>query len=391
MGRSAGVVLSGAMVWMGAAILVAQPVFAAEPAPARITATTPAGLLIMPELYFSASDGLDTEIQLSNTASEPVNVRCYLVNANSHCSNIPDRVCGSSEDCEGGFCLPGWVETDFRFTLTRNQPIFWRVSAGLANFPIDGFEHTTQDGQINSDSSIPPAPENPFVGELKCFEVDDADNPVARNDLIATVSIIDLNAGPNQASMYNAVGLQATQFNDGNDTLCIGGAEPTEECPEPEYAGCPNVLILDHFFEGAPDPVNGAFITTTLYLVPCSEDFLNQSTVKSTLQFLVFNEYEQRFSVSQRVNCYAVLDLADIDTRGGADDDEFSIFSVLVQGTLTGQTRIRPVQGSETTVGHGFVGVAEQFFDRGDTGIAAYQLDHAGTRTQGDIIRAPRE
>jgi len=377
---------------------------------ADVSTTNPAGLVVFPGIFVFQT--VDTEIQLSNTSPDPIHVRCYLVNANAHCSNSPTTVCDdtSGRGCEGGFCLPGWTETDFRFTLTKFQPIVWRISQGLPFFPIDGLNHTTQDGQYNADSSIPPAPEFPFQGELKCFQVNENEEPVARNDLKGEATLVIFDEGEVDAAEYNAVGIQATDFNDGNDTLCLGGTEPTEECPQPEYNGCPAVLILDHFFDFAPEPVNGDFVVTFLNLVPCSEDFLTQTNVKTTLQFLVFNEFEQRFSTSRRVDCFFFTQLADIDTRpegfegggnavrafsgkGAPSDDDTSIFSVFVEGTLTGQTRIRPVQTGETNVGHGQVGMALEFQIARDVGqyTSAFQLDQAGTRTQGDIIRAPRQ
>src|SRR5262249_53004464 len=161
---------------------------------------------------------------------------------------------------------------------------------------------------------------------------------------------------------------------------------------------------LDHFFDDAPDPVDGNRIRTIIDLVPCSEDFLNQSTVKTTVQFLVFNEFEQRFSTSRRVNCFFFTELSNIDTRDlpsaaalanrgaqAVSDDQFSIFNIDVEGTLTGQTRIRPVQGTETNVGHGMIGVAFEVHEGKGTYTAAFQLDQAGLRDQGDIIRAPRQ
>jgi hypothetical protein len=373
---------------LAASLCVAGLVLASA-ARADVSSTHPAGLIIFPKVVVF-NEGPDTEIQISNTSGDPVHVRCYLVNATPHCSNEPTRACQTSEGCGGGICLPGWTETDFRFTLTKFQPIVWRLSQGLASFPIDGINHTTQDGQFNSDSNIPPAPEIPFVGELKCFQVDEAENPVARNDLKGEATMVTVDGRELDARQYNAVGIQATDVNDGNDTLCLGGTEPTEECPEPEYNGCPNVLILDHLFDDL-DPPFGERVLTVLNLVPCSEDFLNQSTAKTTLQFLVFNEFEQRFSTSRRVNCLFETTLSDIDTRFGQDDDSFSIWNVAIEGTLSGQTRIRPVQTDETNVGHGFVGFAEEYHNDGQTYSAAFQLHFAGLRSQGDIIRAPRE
>jgi hypothetical protein len=359
---------------------------------AEFTSDNPAGLLVYPKLLVDDSRGIDTILQLTNTSSDATRVRCYLVNANSHCSNDPTSTCTSNSDCASGaaLCLPGWQETDFRFTLTRNQPIVWKLSDGLLRFPLDGLTHITQDGSFNSDSSIPPAPENPFIGEMKCFEVDENDDPTTRNDLKGEVTIVRSTSDDIDARKYNAVGMKSTGVNDGNDTLCIGGTRSTDDCPEPEYNGCPNVLILDHFFDNAVDPQDGHTITTDLTLVPCSEDFLTQTTFKTTVQFLVFNEFEQRLSTSRRITCFEEIQLSDIDTRppDQAMDNASSIFNIAVNGTLSGQTRIRGVQTNETSIGHGLVGVAEEFHG---SRSAAFNLHYAGIRDQGDVIRGPRE
>lgn len=368
---------------------------------AAVTTTNPAGLLIFPKLLVSGETGADTIIQLSNTSADLIRVRCYLVNANSHCSNDPTEVCSNDDDCGGGFCLAGWNETDFRFTLTKFQPIAWRLSDGLQNFPLDGLNGgVAQDGQFNVDSNIPPAPEDPFTGELKCFQVDENDNPVARNDIKGEATVFRNDDPVFDVAKYNAVGLKSTDVNDGNDTLCLGGTEATEDCPEPEYAGCPNVLILNHFFDNAPDPLTGFVSITHLTLVPCSEDFLTQTTFKITVQMLIFNEFEQRLSTSRRINCLEEFLLSDIDTRDTPDDNASSIFNIAVQGTLAGQTRLRSVQTSDTTHGTGIVGVAKEDyftpFAPGDpfgdfVASDAYNIHEAGVRTQGDVIRAPRE
>ena len=263
-------------------------VLLAGAAEAAVTSTNPAGLVIFPKLLVDGSIEQDTIIQLTNTSDQLVRVRCYMVNANSHCSNDGTEVCSESADCCptddptcGAFCLPGWVETDFQFTLTRFQPIAWRVGEGLQTFPLDGITGITQDGQFNEDSNIPPAPEDPFLGELKCFQVDEGNNPVARNDLKGEATIFIDDEEVFDVNKYNGIGLKSTDTNDGNDVLCLGGTEPTEVCPVPEYAGCPNVVIVNHFFDNAPEAVNGNFVTTRLTLVPCSEDFLFQSTSRS--------------------------------------------------------------------------------------------------------------
>ncbi|GIW40534.1 MAG: hypothetical protein KatS3mg076_1111 [Candidatus Binatia bacterium] len=358
---------------------------------AGLSATKPAGLLVFPKLVVTENE--DTLIQVSNTADEPVHVRCYLVNANAHCSNNPQQVCSSSEECGGGICIPGWSETDFRFTLTRRQPIVWRLSEGLPGnqFPLDGIFNIGPGGQFNQDSNIPPAPEFPFQGEMKCFQVDENDNPVARNDLKGEVTLVVTTGAPPvlvDVAKYNAIGLGSLGVNDGNDTLCLGGNGPTPDCPEAEYDGCPNILIVDHFFDGAPDPQSGTAISSNLTLVPCSQDFLTQSVFKTTVQFLVFNEFEQRLSTSIRIQCFDSRPLSDIDTRAGTSDDFASIFNIAVQGTLAGQSRLRAVQTSETDKGHGILAVLRE--SHGTTS-AAVNVHFAGIRDQGDVIRAPRQ
>ena len=106
-----------------------------------------AGILVFPKLIFDSTGRFvpalgqddpaptDTEIQLTNVSNQSVNVRCFYVNANSHCSNSPENVCFTNADCQqfgrGGLCFDGWIETDFEFRLTPRQPIVWRISEGL--------------------------------------------------------------------------------------------------------------------------------------------------------------------------------------------------------------------------------------------------------------------
>jgi hypothetical protein len=164
-----------------------------------------------------------------------------------------------------------------------------------------------------------------------------------------------------------------------------------------QYAPCPNVLILNHFFERASTPL-GAFVQTELTLVPCSEDlsasfdnFLVDGPPTVTAQMLVYNEFEQRFSTSARVQCYRSTTLSDIDTRLGGADDAFSIFAAGVQGTLVGQTRIRGVRGPETGSGYGLIGVAMESYSAA-IGAPADAMDafnvHAdiGFREEGDAV-----
>jgi hypothetical protein len=373
---------------------------------------------------------VNTIIQLSNTAPHQIAARCFLVNANSHCSNAGAQgggftaplVCEENSDCNGGEtigavtggrCIAGWSETDFRFQLTARQPIVWVLSDGLASFPLNGLTRVGPvdndpllppelQGQpaINADSRILPAPEIPFRGELKCVQVDLANEQPTQGtdsennfggDLKGEATIVRTNG---DARTYNAIGIQALQdANDGDDVLVLGQ----------EYSGCPNVLILDHFFDDVIDPVTDSqSIRTVLTLVPCSENFLIQDggSVSTVAQMLVFNEFEQRFSLSKSIRCYDSTFLSDLASGPGRGDDSRSIFNAAVAGTLTGQTRIRGVDGGSETRGDGLLGVAEEFHEPRMTLLtgggairspaaarsAAFNLHFTGERSRPDFM-----
>lgn len=245
------------------------------------------------------------------------------------------------------------MEVDFEFTLTPMQPMFWKLSTG--DFQLPCAEKPCEGGlQIGS---IPAANEDPFQGELKCIQVSENNEPIDRNDLkgeatIVTVSSAGAGPGPAlDARAYNGVGIQAIPGAvNADNTLRLGE----------EYNGCPNILILDHFFEDAVEPLNGDYVKTHLTLVPCSENFELQELAlfDTTVQYLVFNEFEQRFSTSNSVNCFREIVISNIDTN----DNTRSIFSAGVAGTLTGQTRIRGVV-NENLEGGGntLLGIAEEF------------------------------
>ena len=334
---------------------------------------------------------VDTLVQISNTSNAPVQLHCFYINANSHCSISglvcdPNRVnpCPEAADV----CLPGWIETDFEVFLTAQQPLAWRASQGMAGkkVPLDGLSISGPGGQSNVGTAVPPVPaedawigtDQPgtaFTGELKCVVVDSQGQAVPRNVVkgeatIETVAAFtgisdDVDTAPStggpglnvhvqagsatqndatgavglfqfqlpSVEKYNAVGIQAIDGDANHDNVLELGGDANE------YNGCANVLIVDHFFDFAGNPVTGTHVVSDLTLVPCSQDLLNQNPGQTTAQYLVFNEFEQRFSTSAPVNCFFEKPLSLIDTH----DPTRSIFSVYVSGTLTGQTRIRGV------------------------------------------------
>jgi hypothetical protein len=376
---------------------------------ADVASDQPATILIFPKLVVDTSAQLgpatDSEVQITNTSNAVVAARCFLINATSFCSNspinspiacTPETEASANPRCTGGTCVPQWTENDFRMTLTKRQPVSWKVSEGrLSDFPL------------SASSSIPAAQSDPFIGELRCVEVDPTTfaptsgfNPANNfaGDLKGEATIVSTGTedsdglGKIDARKYNGIGIQSTEaVNDGNNTLLIGGANA-------EYSGCPNVLIVDHFFDDANVQSTGGFsgtVQTDLTITPCGADLEQQIPNTVTLQFLVFNEFEQRFSTSTRITCSKEVQLSNIDTRPTASDDSASIFNVNVQGTFAGQTRIRPVADSANGIGDTVLAVAEEFWSctSGPDGRCsdASNVHVQGTRDLGDVMILPSD
>jgi hypothetical protein len=303
--------------------------------------------------------GIDTIVQLTNTSEFLTKVLCFYTNANGHCSNAEDVICTDAnfrQVCPlGGLCVPGWQETDFHLTLTKRQPISWSVNSGAQELPLD-----TMPGQNsqNNEGSIPPVTETPFTGELFCVQLTtDTEVPTDRNDLKGEASVVKTIVDAIDVRKYNAIGIKAIEnrqdgvpgvLNIGGPDAEYGVFDETED--PPRFVGCPNILTVNHFFDGAnvvthDESVQGT-VHSDLTLVPCARDYLLQIPESATVQFLVFNEFEQRFSTSTSLRCYKETRLSDIDTRPGPEGDAFSIFSVGVQGSITGYSRLRSVAGA---------------------------------------------
>jgi hypothetical protein len=402
-----------AALWVGAVVVAVGAT--AVGVRADVASDRAAAILVFPKIVVdtsmtpSTSRGrVDTLIRVSNTSERPITMYCFYVNANGHCSNSEKTICdpydrNAPNPCGStGTCDAGWHESDFIVNLTPRQPVAWLASLGGApcSESTDGRPCFPQAFNGQPPNRLQPVPEDPFIGELKCIAVDVNIVPVERNDLKGEAEIERSEAGILDIESYNAIGIPAIPgTNDGGTQLvlgggvCIGGSAPpgtpcasAETCPggrcSAEYSGCPNVLILDHFFDGAVDQLRST-VTTKLTLVPCSEDFENQSPVPITVQFLVFNEFEQRFSTSNSVTCFREFAISDIDRAG----PNRSIFSAAVNGTLTGQTRLRGVVGDNERYGYTLLGVAEEF--RAGGGTAAFNLHFQGSRPQSDFVYLP--
>jgi hypothetical protein len=173
-------------------------------------------------------------------------------------------------------------------------------------------------------------------------------------------------------SKYNAVGILGNPNVQPSSPLSLDGNAASLATPDSvswNYQACPAKTLVNSF---SSDDTNA----TELTLVPCSEDFENQIPSNVTVQFLVTNEFEERFSASTTVTCRLSIDLTKIDSQTAPDS---SVFSRNVLGTDVSQTEITPVPNNG-----GVVGIAERRTTwGGGAARAAYNLT-----TQGDLIPA---
>jgi hypothetical protein len=425
---------AGRMMAVAAAFVVSGVVVAR----ADIASDKPAAILVYPYVPVDTFNGIDTIVRMTNTnAQTPIQAHCFYLDANSHCSGgtADGRIC--TEDptiCTGGGrCIAGWQEVDFRVLLTANQPIEWKASDGLQNprvcvggssptqrpVPCQISEDCTQYGgfcqlgvplpigvcqqnpfrtcavdadcnpfpggtctQSNGGTRIPGVPEDPFVGELKCIAIDANGLPTPRNELKGEALLETSSKTDYDVASYNAIGIQANGSSTGDPkVLTLGGPD----IGDAEYNGCPNYLILNHFFDDAIDPVPKShnYITTNLVFVPCSEDLLRQIPGSAVVQYLVFNEFEQRFSTSKRVDCFQDIQLCNIDTP----DCSRSIFNVNSMGSLTGQTRINPL--GVAPLPSGLLAIAVETHWGQNKRSAAFNVHMQGERTTADTITIP--
>jgi len=119
-----------------------------------------------------------------------------------------------------------------------------------------------------------------------------------------------------------------------------------QDCCTPDGAECPVGVCV-----GGPqilDPATGALslrsaTITDLTLIPCSEDFEEQQPATVTVQFEIFNEFEQMFSASTTITCWKNFFLYEVNNF---QDPSRSVFSYATLGTTVAQTRVTPVGGT---------------------------------------------
>ena len=290
---------------------------AAQHASAGVTSNEAAAVLVYPYVAVDNSRGLDTFVELTSTSDSDVDVLCFYENTTAHCGG-GTSACQTAGDCEPGVaCEPGWSPIPFQLRLFRQQPVGWLVSQGSSPLPPPAM------------GDVPAAPEQPFVGALRCIVVDSLGAAVASNALIghATLEEHRTDAKANfDVAKYNAIGMQATGGDaDGDGHLILGGDGL-------EYAGCANYLIFDHFFDQATEPVlHASSVQTSLVLLPCSANYPESAPGQSTVSYSVTNELDTTVTEDTTLDVSGQL-VVPLNSP---------LLQVGAQGTLTGKIRLQ--------------------------------------------------
>jgi len=438
-------------LWLGATLHFAL----AGAASAEVSSELSGSILVFPKVL--ANGTRDTIILISNTSNTVVRAHCFYVNASLR----------DPEQPEGPLNPRLWLEVDFDLLLTKQQPTHWVVSEGRLVNPLDppcgyfgvclggpnvgGQCQTTIDCPDSACSNIdcngagfdpgriPPVVPD-FEGELKCVEVDLSGAPISGNHLKGEAMLVQESSEEprisdlqgrrvvfpgGDISQYNALAILGTE-NNNDGVLVLGGGQclgsgpdrdkvckSDEDCGDSgpclfEYNACPQAWVVQHYADGAPNPVIEAVrvgvappleltgppsqVFTELTFVPCTENFETQIPTAVTLQFQTWDEFESVFSVSTTVTCWGNFFLSDL----GAPALTFAGTQVLdPAGTMFMETRIRPSNASSS----GILMMAETYIVgkiNTQTGfpfatVAAANLHLEGERTQPDIITVPAD
>ena len=313
------------------------------PAHALVSSTDPAALLVFPLIRVDAASGTDSLVQLTNTDTAAVAVRCVY------------------ENPAGGAA----AFTPFLIQLIAKQPVAWLAGRGL--------------DLVGGGGSIPAV--EAFTGVLRCVAAGSDGTPAERNVLVGSATIERGVATPApvvDSARYNAVGFAALAgMSNGDAQLVLGGAAA-------EYDACPATVVLPTFLDGAvldlgADGATQRTLATTLALVTCAHT--PTADAMAALDLSLTNEFGQSFAAASSLREQLVVPLSRLDGQDPAQ----SIFAVGTEGSLTGTLRITPRAG-----GSAVLAVALQTYadpsNRAPVQTSAARVQFDGVRDASDIV-----
>lgn len=247
----------------------------ATAANADTSSERPGSILIFPKVVRTSTR--DTVIQITNTGNLVNELRCFYLDGDT---------CGG---------------VDFDLTLTKQQPIHWRVSTGRAVNPLDPFN---TDGSGLDPGLIPPVGPD-FAGALVCVEAADG-VPTAQNKIKGEAALQDVSGSATaNDSKYNAVAISGVTV--AND------AAPNDLALGTEYGECSTVHQLD-VKTGVPagDLALGSTgsVVTNVTVVPCDLDFRRNRQTNVTINARAWTETEEEFSPDvPAISCWGTFEV----------------------------------------------------------------------------------
>ena len=321
--------------WLnGLGVVLAATALWGTQAQAAVSSDKPGSVVLWPKVI---ADGTrDTLITLSNTRNEQAYAHCEYVQALGICAvtgtfcSVPDAAPGSPGSCEavpGNVCTQQWQSADFDVVLTRQQPTIWRVSTGRVDnpfLPADGacdLVLPANPGDAIRQScpglfligQVPPAPDQPFRGQLTCIQVAMDGTAIGSNGLKGEATIETL--GSTQISTYNSINVEALQAASVDGLIRLNGVE---------YSACPEAVEVSHYAQGAQDlvaaaidpavcdPVEGCPVESEITIVPCRADYNAENAARWATDIRYTNEFEQTLSIEETFECWANFDLRDL-------------------------------------------------------------------------------
>ena len=311
MGRTSGAIGHG-----GRAIILAL-VVAASTVRADVTTERSSSILVFPKVISNAP-AIDTIIQISNTSNSMVFAHCLYVNGAPRDPNLTAQLRQPAAMPGSRFRhLPHEATADALGGVHRaadRQHGYQRSSRADGTF-------RDCNGAGLDPGTIPPVSDS-FTGELKCIEVDSSGAPINGNHLKGEATIVSADG---DASKYNAIGVHGIEHQlqrQQQRRYPVPGWRRDSELPQrrriqrlPRYGDRQSFRRrCQRSGDRRVRRRRLQVVRTEVTLVPCTEDFENQIPGQAVVQFVIINEFEELFSTSTTLTCWANWDLGAVNS-----------------------------------------------------------------------------